>query len=59
MFAYGGKCFDEADRVSENLNKFGFVNRGVKDASNLYVVRRSKAKAMSIEVCFVDTQIWT
>ena len=55
VFTYGGKHFDEAERVCENLNGLGFVNRGIKDGSNLYVVRRSNAKAMLIEVCFVDT----
>lgn len=55
VFTYGGKRFDEAERVCENLNGLGFVNRGIKDGSNLYVVRRTKAKAMLVEVCFVDT----
>lgn len=56
VFTYGGKRFDEAERVCENLNGLGFVNRGIKDGSNLYVVRRTNAKAMLIEVCFVDTK---
>lgn len=56
VFTYGGEKHAEAVRVCNALNKFGFVNRGIKDGSNLYVVRRSDAKAMLIEVCFVDTK---
>lgn len=56
VYTYGGKQHNEAVNVCKALNSLGFVNRGVKDGSNLYVVRRSNAKAMLIEVCFVDTQ---
>lgn len=56
VWTYGGKQHTEAVNVCNALNKLGFVNRGIKDGSNLYVVRRSDAKAMLIEVCFVDTQ---
>ena len=56
VFTYGGEKHAEAVRVCNALNKFGFVNRGIKDGSNLYVVRRSDAKAILIEVCFVDTK---
>ena len=50
VFTYGGEKHAEAVRVCNALNKFGFVNRGIKDGSNLYVVRRSDAKAILIEV---------
>lgn len=56
VWTYGGKHHTEAVNVCNALNKLGFVNRGIKDGSNLYVVRRSDAKAMLIEVCFVDTK---
>ena len=55
VFTYGGKQHTEAVNVCNSLAELGFRNRGVKDGSNLYVVRRSNAKAMLIEVCFVDT----
>lgn len=55
VFTYGGKQHIEAVNVCNSLAEFGFRNRGVKDGSNLYVVRRSNSKAMLIEVCFVDT----
>ncbi|MGN0106093.1 MAG: N-acetylmuramoyl-L-alanine amidase [Hominilimicola sp.] len=56
VYTYGAAKHTEAVNVCNALNKLGFVNRGIKDGSNLYVVRRSDAKAMLIEVCFVDTQ---
>ena len=55
VWTYGGQKFSEAVNVCNKLASLGFNNRGVKDGSGLYVVRRSNAKAMLIEVCFVDT----
>ena len=55
VYTYGGKQHAEAVRVCDALHALGFVNRGVKDGSKLYVVRKSEAKAMLVEVCFVDT----
>ena len=55
VFTYGGKRHAEAVAVCDKLHALGFVNRGVKDGSNLYVIRHTDAKAMLIEVCFVDT----
>lgn len=55
VYTYGGKSFDEALNVCKNISALGFNNRGIKDGSELYVVHRSSAKAMLIEVCFVDT----
>lgn len=55
VFTHGGQKHAEAVNVCNALNALGFNNRGVKDGSNLYVVRRTNAKAMLIEVCFVDT----
>lgn len=55
VFTHGGQEYAEAASVCNALHALGFRNRGVKDGSNLYVVRRSNAKAVLIEVCFVDT----
>jgi hypothetical protein len=56
VFTYNAEKHTEAVKVCEKMNALGFTNRGVKDGSNLYVVRHSDAKAMLVEVCFVDTQ---
>ena len=55
VYTYGGAKLSEADNVCKKIAALGFNNRGVKDGSNLYVIRRTTAKAMLIEVCFVDS----
>ncbi|MCW6112439.1 N-acetylmuramoyl-L-alanine amidase, partial [Clostridium sporogenes] len=54
VFTYGGKSFTEASRVLNNICALGYTNRGIKDGSNLYVLKHTKAKAMLIECCFCD-----
>lgn len=56
VYTYNGDKFSQSELVCENMAELGFVNRGIKDGSNLYVVRRSDARAMLVEVCFVDTK---
>ena len=53
-YTYKGVKHIQAVNICSNLNKLGFVNRSVKDGSHLYVVRNTTAKAILIEVCFVD-----
>lgn len=57
VFTYKGEKLPEAVRTCEKISKLGFVNRGVKDGSNLYVINSTKARAMLIEVCFVDNKV--
>ncbi len=45
-----------AAKVLNSLVGLGFTNRGVKDGSNLYVIKHSQPPAILIEVCFVDTK---
>lgn len=54
-YTYKGAKHLEALNACKNLNKLGFLNRGVKDGSHLYVVKNTTAKAILIEVCFVDS----
>ncbi|MBU3112015.1 N-acetylmuramoyl-L-alanine amidase [Clostridium lacusfryxellense] len=54
-YTYGGNQYPDAVEVCSNIAKLGFRNRGVKDGKGLYVIRKTKAKSMLIEVCFVDT----
>lgn len=56
VYTYNGERFSQAELVCENMAELGFVNRGIKNGSNLYVIRRTNARAMLVEVCFVDTQ---
>ncbi|HBJ2601374.1 CBO1751 family endolysin [Clostridium botulinum] len=54
VFTYGGKELQQARAVLKNICSLGYTNRGLKDGSNLYVLRHTKAKAMLIECCFCD-----
>ncbi|NFA60807.1 N-acetylmuramoyl-L-alanine amidase [Clostridium sporogenes] len=54
VFTYGGKELLEARKVLNNICSLGYTNRGIKDGSNLYVLKHTKAKAMLIECCFCD-----
>lgn len=55
VFTYGAKDVGGAKQVLDNICKLGFRNRGIKDGSNLAMVRRPQATAMLIEICFVDS----
>ncbi|GAA0081392.1 N-acetylmuramoyl-L-alanine amidase [Clostridium sp. CTA-6] len=54
VFTYGGKELPQARKVLNNICALGYTNRGIKDGSNLYVLKHTKAKAMLIECCFCD-----
>ena len=56
IYTYEGRKYEEAVNICANLAELGLKNRGVKKGTGLYVVRRSKAKAMLVEVCFCDNQ---
>ncbi|ARC84564.1 N-acetylmuramoyl-L-alanine amidase family protein [Clostridium argentinense CDC 2741] len=55
VFTWGAEQLPEATRVLNNLVGIGYANRGIKDGSNLYVIRNTKAKAMLIELFFIDS----
>lgn len=54
VYTYKGKQYPEAKAVCKGMEELGFTNRGVKEGSGLYVIRKTRAKAMLIEVCFCD-----
>ena len=56
VYTYEGRQYQDAIDVCNNIAELGFNNRGVKAGTGLYVIRRTKAKSMLIEVCFVDTE---
>ncbi len=56
VYTYKGRQYQDALDVCANLGHLGFSNRGVKDGTGLYVIRKTKAKSMLIEVCFCDNQ---
>ena len=55
VFTYGAKEVIQARAVLNNIVNLGFRDRGIKDGSNLAMVKRPKVTAMLIEICFVDS----
>ena len=55
-YTWRGEKVSQAVKVCNNLAKLGFKNRGVKDGSNLYVIKNTRCTAILIEVCFVDNK---
>ena len=53
-YTYQGRQYEDAVQICRNMELLGFRNRGVKSGSGLYVIKKTKAKAILIEVCFVD-----
>ena len=48
---------DEATRICSKVSSaLGIKNRGVKNGSNLYVVRSTNSPAILVECCFVDSK---
>ena len=55
VYTWKGRKYSSAVGVCEELNKLGFRNRGVKDGSSFYVIKKTTMEAMLVEICFVDT----
>lgn len=56
-YTYKGKKTTAAVGVCDELHELGFRNRGVKDGTRLYVIRKTKMPAVLVEVCFADSLI--
>ncbi|WP_125153686.1 N-acetylmuramoyl-L-alanine amidase [Clostridium rectalis] len=56
IWTYGGKTFKEVNNILNNICDLGYTNRGIKNGSNLYVLKHTKAKAMLVECCFIDSK---
>ena len=54
IYSTASKSYDEAVRICKNISALGFKNRGVKINNNLYVLKKTNAPALLVEVCFVD-----
>lgn len=52
----GGKV-KQAVNICKELNTWGFRNRGVKDGSGLYIIKKSTMTAILVEVCFADDRL--
>ena len=54
VYSTAGKSLPYAERVLKKIAGLGFKNRGVKDRTDLYFLKNTKAPAMLVECCFVD-----
>lgn len=55
-FTWKGKKMPQAVSICNELNNYGFRNRGIKDGSGLYVIKKTKIPAILVEVCFADSK---
>lgn len=55
IYSNGSKAKKTAEKTCKNISALGFVNRGVKIAAYLYVLRHTNAPAMLIECFFCDS----
>lgn len=56
VFTWKGKKLDKAVHSCYELSRLGFKNRGIKDGSDLYVIKRTKSPALLIEMFFLDSK---
>jgi N-acetylmuramoyl-L-alanine amidase len=55
VYTYGARELTSSRNILNNIVSLGFVNRGIKDGSSLYVIRNSPCASMLVELCFIDT----
>lgn len=55
-FTWKGKKTAAAVGICRELSNYGFNDRGVKDGSKLYVIKKTQMPAVLVEVCFVDNK---
>ncbi len=56
VYTYGSGDIGGAGKMKSALYSLGFKDRGIKDGSNLYVIKNTKAPSVLLEVCFVDNK---
>ena len=55
-YTWKGEKTKVATNICSNIAALGYKNRGIKNGSNLYVIKQTKAPAVLVECCFVDNQ---
>ena len=55
-FTWKGQKVKEAVNICNQLNKLGFRNRGIKDGSKFYVIKKTKMTAILVELFFLDNE---
>lgn len=57
VLQYSSKTQEVAQNICNAIAELGFKNRGVKQRTDLYVLKKTKAPAILIECCFCDSAI--
>ena len=55
-YTWKGEKTKVATNICNNIAALGYKNRGVKNGSSLYVIKHTKAPAVLVECCFVDSK---
>lgn len=55
-YTWKGAKTKAAVNICNNIAALGYKNRGIKDGSDLYVIKRTKAPAVLVECCFLDNK---
>jgi N-acetylmuramoyl-L-alanine amidase len=55
VYSDTSKAKSYATAICSTVAALGFTNRGVKVRNNLYVLKKTKAPALLVECCFVDS----
>jgi N-acetylmuramoyl-L-alanine amidase len=55
-WTWKGQQVKQAVNICEELNKLGFRNRGIKDGSNFYLIRKTRMCAIIVEIFFLDNE---
>lgn len=55
-YTWKGEKLTKATNICNNIAALGYKNRGIKDGSDLYVIKHTKAPAILVECCFVDNK---
>lgn len=55
-FTWKGEKVKQAVNICKELSEEGFKNRGVKNGSGFYVIKKTTMTAILLEVCFLDNR---
>lgn len=54
VYKTSGVAYETAKRICKEVEKLGYKNRGVKQRTDLFFLKKTKAPALLVECCFVD-----
>lgn len=55
IYTKNGSILSEASNILKEMNAIGYINRGVKEGSELALVGGIRIKSMLVECCFIDS----